>query len=132
VHFARRLRGRAWWNPLAHPREGENTMKNILITLAMTMAAAGALAQAPAASAPAAAAASKPMSAQNSLMATCNTEATGKKGDERKAFMSTCLSDGKKRQQERMKICAAENKGKKGDEYKAAQKACLSGDKGNG
>ena len=64
--------------------------------------------------------------AQQNLMGTCNTEATGKKGDERKAFMKSCLSDGKKRQQEKMKSCSAANKGKKGDEYKAAQKACLS------
>jgi hypothetical protein len=28
---------------------------------------------------------------QQSKMKTCNTEATGKKGDERKAFMSECL-----------------------------------------
>ena len=29
---------------------------------------------------------------QQKLMGTCNTEATGKKGDERKAFMKSCLS----------------------------------------
>lgn len=64
-------------------------------------------------------------SAQNNLMKTCNKEAEGKKGDERKAFMKTCLSDGKKQQQERMKACAMENKGKKGEEYKKAQSECL-------
>lgn len=31
-------------------------------------------------------------SAQQSRMATCNKEAVGKKGDERKAFMKQCLS----------------------------------------
>jgi hypothetical protein len=31
------------------------------------------------------------MNSQQSKMATCNKEATGKKGDERKAFMSECL-----------------------------------------
>ncbi|MDR3452154.1 MAG: PsiF family protein [Rhodoferax sp.] len=30
--------------------------------------------------------------AQQSKMATCNTDAAGKKGDERKAFMKDCLS----------------------------------------
>jgi len=30
--------------------------------------------------------------AQQSKMATCNTDAAGKKGDERKAFMKECLS----------------------------------------
>lgn len=48
--------------------------------------AAAATAAAPAASAPAA-----EKSAQQNKMATCNKEAEGKKGDERKAFMSECL-----------------------------------------
>lgn len=30
---------------------------------------------------------------QQTKMATCNKEATGKKGDERKAFMKECLSN---------------------------------------
>jgi hypothetical protein len=34
---------------------------------------------------------SKPVSLQDK-MKTCNKEATGKKGDERKAFMKECLS----------------------------------------
>ena len=55
----------------------------------------------------------KAPTAQQKLMATCNTEATGKKGDERKEFMKSCLSDGKKRQQERMKSCNADATGKK-------------------
>lgn len=32
---------------------------------------------------------------QQSRMKTCNADARGKKGDERKAFMKTCLSAGK-------------------------------------
>ena len=67
----------------------------------------------------------KKPTAQQSLMTTCNAEATGKKGEERKAFMSECLSDGKKRQQARMKTCNAEATGKKGDERKAFMSACL-------
>ena len=63
--------------------------------------------------------------AQQNLMGTCNTEATGKKGDERKAFMSSCLSDGKKRQQERMKMCNTDATGKKGAERKAFMSTCL-------
>ena len=62
---------------------------------------------------------------QQNLMGTCNTEAAGKKGDERKAFMKTCLSDGKKRQQERMKSCNADATGKKGDERKKFMSECL-------
>lgn len=34
----------------------------------------------------------KPATAQQNKMATCNKEAGDKKGDERKAFMKTCLS----------------------------------------
>lgn len=72
-----------------------------------------------------AAAFAQAQTAQQSLMKTCNAEAAGKKGQERKDFMKTCLSNGQKRQQERMKACAAQNKGKKGDEYKKAQADCL-------
>jgi hypothetical protein len=58
--------------------------------------AAPAAAEKPAAPAttdkPAAPAATeKPASAQQNKMATCNKEADGKKGDERKKFMSECL-----------------------------------------
>lgn len=63
--------------------------------------------------------------AQSSLMKTCNVEAKDKKGDDRKAFMKSCLSDGKKRQQEVMKACNADAKGKKGDERKKFMSECL-------
>lgn len=67
----------------------------------------------------------KEPTAQQALMATCNKEATGKKGDDRKAFMQTCLADGKRRQQEVMKSCNAQAKGKKGDEHKNFMVECL-------
>jgi len=69
----------------------------------------------------------KEPTAQQALMATCNTEAKTKdiKGDERKKFMSTCLSDGRKRQQEVMKTCNAEAAGKKGAERKQFMAECL-------
>ncbi len=70
-------------------------------------------------------AAEKLPTAQQQLMGTCNTEATGKKGDERKAFMKACLSDGKKLQQERMKLCNSQASGKSGDERKAFMGQCL-------
>lgn len=63
--------------------------------------------------------------AQQSLMGTCNKEAGDKKGDDRKAFMKDCLSNGKKRQQEKMKMCNTEVAGKKGDDRKAAMSDCL-------
>lgn len=68
---------------------------------------------------------------QQSKMGTCNKEAGGKKGDERKAFMKECLSkkaDARKTQQEKMKTCNADAKGKKGDERKAFMKECLKKD----
>lgn len=58
-------------------------------------------------------------------MATCNTEAADKKGDERKAFMKTCLSNKPATQQDKMKTCNADAKGKKGDERKAFMSECL-------
>ena len=111
----------------------EFTMKHTwVIATVLSLSASLSFAKGPApataasAAAPAAAAsAAKTPTAQQTLMGTCNTEATGKKGDERKAFMKQCLSDGKKQQQSRMKVCNAEAAGKKGDERKAFMSACL-------
>ena len=61
-------------------------------------------------------------------MGTCNKEATGMKGDERKAFMKNCLSnkpEAAATQQTKMKTCNAEAAGKKGDERKAFMSECL-------
>ena len=81
--------------------------------------------------------------AQQTKMGTCNKEATGKKGDERKAFMKQCLSAkpaaeataaaapaavapaAAATQQSKMKSCNADATGKKGDERKAFMKECL-------
>lgn len=76
--------------------------------------------------------------AQQNKMTTCNADATAKslKGDERKAFMSTCLKaapaandDGKvlTPQQQRMKTCNADaaTKALKGDERKVFMSDCL-------
>ncbi len=72
---------------------------------------------------------------QQEKMKTCNAEAKTKelKGDERKAFMKSCLSNkpvapeptAKTKQQEKMKTCNAEAKGKSGDERKKFMKECL-------
>ncbi|QJD91145.1 phosphate starvation-inducible protein PsiF [Duganella dendranthematis] len=71
--------------------------------------------------------------AQQNKMKTCNADATGKKGDERKAFMKECLSAKpaaaeapKLTQQEKMKKCNVDATGKKGDDRKAFMKECLS------
>jgi hypothetical protein len=53
------------------------------------------------------------------------------KGDERKQFMSACLSgkepEAKMTQQERMKVCNQRAGDKKGDERKQFMSACLKG-----
>ena len=70
---------------------------------------------------------------QQNKMATCNKEATGKKGDERKAFMKDCLSKkpaeepkpAMNSQQNKMVTCNKEAAGKKGDERKKFMSECL-------
>ena len=62
---------------------------------------------------------------QQSQMGTCNKEAGEMKGDERKAFMKTCLSNKPATQQDKMKNCNVEAKGKKGDERTAFMSECL-------
>jgi hypothetical protein len=63
--------------------------------------------------------------AQQLRMAQCNKDAGEKKGDERKAFMSDCLSAKKETQQDKMKSCNASAGDKKGDERKAHMSECL-------
>jgi len=75
---------------------------------------------------------------QQNKMKACNEKANAKglgegKGDERKAFMSECLSakpakSGKTAQQEKMKACNKEEgeKSLKGDERKKFMSTCLS------
>jgi psiF repeat-containing protein len=74
---------------------------------------------------------------QQEKMTTCNADAKAKglTGDDRKAYMKTCLSaKGTSQakgnsQQEKMKSCNADagSKGLKGDDRKAFMKNCLSG-----
>jgi len=64
-------------------------------------------------------------------MADCNKQAGDKKGDDRKAFMKTCLSAkpaaaAPMSQQDKMKACNTQAAGKKGDDRKAFMKTCLS------
>ncbi|HEU4460374.1 MAG TPA: PsiF family protein [Methylibium sp.] len=70
----------------------------------------------------------KAPTAQQNKMTQCNKDAEGKTGDERKAFMKTCLAAKKPTQQDKMKTCNADPKAKelKGDERKAFMKSCLS------
>jgi hypothetical protein len=70
--------------------------------------------------------------AQQSKMTSCNADAAGKKGDERKAYMKECLSAKPApamTQQNKMKSCNADAKDMKGDARKAFMKECLSAPK---
>ena len=58
-------------------------------------------------------------------MASCNKVAVGKKGEERKALMKTCLSAKPASQQNKMKTCNVDAGDKKGDERKAFMSECL-------
>ena len=68
---------------------------------------------------------------QNERMKVCNERATGKKGDDRKTFMSSCLAgndDAKlNAQQQRMKDCNMRATGKVGDDRKKFMSECLKG-----
>jgi len=74
-----------------------------------------------------AASGAKAPTAQQSKMGECNKEAGDKKGDERKKFMSACLSNKKPTQQDKMKSCNkdAADKTLKGDERKKFMSECL-------
>ena len=83
----------------------------------------------------------KTLTPQQQKMKDCNAQATGKTGDERKAFMSTCLKGGTApamaaapakpmTQQEKMKACNADagTKHLTGDARKTYMSTCLKGD----
>ena len=119
----------------------------LALMLATAMGASSAFAADPA---PA-----KSLTPQQQKMKDCNAQATGKTGDERKAFMSTCLKGGSAAtaapaaapaasaaaapaaapakpmtQQQKMKACNvdANSKHLKGDERKSFLSTCLKGD----
>jgi len=62
---------------------------------------------------------------QQERMKACNTKAAGKKGDERKAFMSECLSADKKGADNKMAACNTKSKGMKADERKKFMSECM-------
>jgi hypothetical protein len=97
------------------PKE-KTRMKTLITAAAIALAGFALTAQA---------AEEKRPTAQQSKMGECNKEAGDKKGDERKAFMKTCLSAKKVSQQDKMKKCNADAAGKKGDERKKFMSECL-------
>ena len=94
-------------------------------------ALAGAVAFAPAvfAADPPKAAEPKAANPQQERMKVCNEKAKGKSGDDRKKFMSSCLSGDappKMTQQEKMTYCNKQATGKSGDDRKKFMSSCLS------
>jgi hypothetical protein len=104
-----------------HHSGGEPRMNKLL-----TILAAAALMCA----APAFAADTAPANSQQDKMKACNTQAGDKKGDERKAFMKTCLSNQPAKsmtQSEKMSMCNKKTAGLKGDDRSKAQSECMKG-----
>lgn len=64
---------------------------------------------------------------QQTRMAACNKDAGERKGEERKAFMKSCLSDKRASQQDRVKACNKQAEGKSGDTRKTFISECLRG-----
>ena len=79
-----------------------------------------------------------PANPQQQRMVDCNKQATGKTGEDRKTFMSSCLKGettaaapaAKQTQQEKMKSCNTEASKEKltGDARKTFMSTCLKGD----
>jgi hypothetical protein len=119
-----------FWRTPPDNRDEEHSMKRVVgAFLAVVMIVALSAVSVPTAQA---------SNSQQDKMKACN-DAAGKKqlkGDERKDFMSKCLSAdapaaSTNSQQEKMKACneAAGKKGLKGDERKSFMSTCLSSEK---
>ena len=67
------------------------------------------------------------MTPQQEKMKACNEQAADKKGDERKAFMKTCLSAKPAKKESKMAMCNKKTAGMKGDERAKAQSECMKG-----
>jgi hypothetical protein len=114
-------------SPSTARRAGSTEVTHMKIWIALlTLSAAATLGHAQEAKAP---------TEQQNRMKTCNAEAKGIKGDERKTFMKSCLSGDQaaakpvNAQQGKMKSCNADaaSKSLKGDERKQFMSSCLKG-----
>jgi psiF repeat len=67
------------------------------------------------------------MTPQQEKMKTCNTKAGDMKGDDRKAFMKTCLSAKAEppKPESKMAMCNKKTAGMKADERAKAQSECM-------
>jgi hypothetical protein len=65
--------------------------------------------------------------AQQDKMAACNTKSEGKTGDERKKFMSECLSAKPEKAESKISMCNKQTAGLSGDARSKAQSECMKG-----
>jgi len=67
------------------------------------------------------------MSPQQEKMKACNEQAADKKGDERKAFMKTCLSAKPVPAKSKMAMCNEKTKGMTKEDASKARSECMKG-----
>jgi Skp family chaperone for outer membrane proteins len=65
--------------------------------------------------------------AQQDKMAACNVKSEGKTGDDRKKFMSSCLSAKPAKAESKMSMCNKQTAGMSGDARSKAQSECMKG-----
>jgi hypothetical protein len=115
-----RRRPRRWRATLAARAAASLESHPVKIVMAIVLAVGVGLVAAPSFAADAAT-----PNPQQERMKTCNAKAGDKKGDERKKFMSDCLSAEKKADDNRMAECNTKSKGMKGDERNKFMSECL-------
>ena len=71
------------------------------------------------------AAANEPANPQQTKMKACNTKAGDMKGDERKAYMKTCLSAKPEKKESKMAMCNKKTAGMKQEERAKAKSDCM-------
>jgi Skp family chaperone for outer membrane proteins len=71
------------------------------------------------------AAANDPVNPQQDKMKACNTKAGDMKGDDRKAFMKTCLSAKPEKKESKMAMCNKKTAGMNKDDRAKAQSDCM-------
>jgi len=98
-----------------------NKLSALIVAGAFAVAASAMAADPPAATT----AAPKALTPQQEKMKTCNTQAGDKKGDDRKAFMKTCLSAAPAKPESRMAMCNKKTAGLAKEERAKAQSECM-------
>jgi hypothetical protein len=96
-----------------------NKLLALIVASAFAFAAPAFAADPPKTDAP------KALTPQQEKMKTCNAQAGDKKGDERKAFMKTCLSAAPAKPESKMAMCNKKTAGLAKEERAKAQSECM-------